>query len=93
MNGNRTHLLTTAGLVVLPIICCALPVLIATGALAAAGSALGDPWVIGAAAVALLVLVAYRVRGRQPTSADDSACCQPEPAADDPDSSSEPKEN
>jgi mercuric ion transport protein len=57
------------------VVCCALPVLIAGGALGAIGSFLGNPWVIGAAV--LLVgggVVAWRVRRHADASPD---CCEP----------------
>jgi len=47
--GDTRTTLATLGLVLLPLACCGLPVLIAAGALGAAGSLLGSPCVIGSA--------------------------------------------
>lgn len=48
--GKRTAL-AAAGFLLLSVLCCGLPVLVTAGALGALGSALGNPWVIGAAIV------------------------------------------
>jgi hypothetical protein len=47
-DGTRTAL-ATLGLFLLPLACCGVAVLIAAGALGAAGSVLGNPWMIGTA--------------------------------------------
>lgn len=74
--------LATIGVVLLPILCCGLPLLIAAGMLGVAGSVLGNAWLIGATGAALLGLVVWRVRVRASGSGDD-ACCPPErPARD-----------
>lgn len=64
-DGKRAAL-TTGALVLLPVLCCGLPLLIAAGALAGLGSVLGNPWVIGATVV---LLVAVDVPGYE-TDAD-----------------------
>lgn len=67
----------------LMIICCAGPVLIASGTLAGIGAWVGSPWVIvGAVALAGLVLAALalgRLRDRAGTPSDESRphCCPP----------------
>ncbi|MBS4728661.1 hypothetical protein MSM1_10060 [Mycobacterium sp. SM1] len=53
-----------AGLLV-PALCCGLPVLIAAGAIGAAGAALTDPWVIGAAAMVVVVVATLFARRRR----------------------------
>ncbi|MFE6611979.1 MULTISPECIES: hypothetical protein [Amycolatopsis] len=82
--GKRTAL-ATAGFLLLPIVCCGLPVLIAAGALGALGSVLGNPWVIGAAVMVVLAAAAWFARRRitrHATTRDDS-CCPPVPPARD----------
>lgn len=75
-DGTRSTL-ATIGIVLLPVLCCGLPVLIVSGALGGIGAALGNPWVIGAAVVLALLLLATRVR-RHPRGSADGACCPPE---------------
>lgn len=53
--------LATAGLLLLPVLCCGLPLLIAGGAPGGLGAVLGNPWIIAAAAVVVGV-VAFRMR-------------------------------
>lgn len=66
------------GLLLLPVLCCALPLLIAAGAVGAVGSMLGNPWVIGAAALLLLVAMVWSARRRGGATRDDS-CRSPVP--------------
>lgn len=75
--------LATIGIVALPVLCCALPVLIAAGALGAVGSVLGNPWVIGTGLAIALAVVAIPLRRRadRAAGAADNACCPPEPPA------------
>lgn len=72
-------------ILLLPILCRGLPLLIAGGALGGIGAVIGNPWVIGAAAVLVVGVVATQVRrrgGGSARAADDS-CCPPErPARD-----------
>lgn len=75
-DGPRTAL-TTIGVVLLPVLCCGLPVLIAAGALGATGSVLGSPWLIGGAVAVLLGVVMWRVR--RASGSGDDACCPPDP--------------
>ena len=79
---KRTALAAGAFLL-LPALCCGLPLLIAGGALAGLGSVLGNPWVIGAAVALLVGVVVWRVRRRTGTRAGDEGCCTPEPPAQD----------
>lgn len=85
MSTNRNHddkrtALATGALLLLPALCCGLPLLIAGGALAELGSVLGNPWVIGAAVALLVAAVAWRIRRRaRGTRSSDSACCAPQP--------------
>lgn len=57
------------------LVCCAAPVLIASGTLGVLGGVLGNAWLIGAAVLLLLAAVGYtlhrRVRGEPPS------CCPP----------------
>jgi hypothetical protein len=80
--GKRTAL-AAAGFLLVPVLCCGLPLLIAAGALGAVGSMLGNPWVISAAVVLVLAGVAWFARRhtsatRDGTTRDDS-CCPPAP--------------
>ncbi|MEU0469990.1 hypothetical protein ABZ215_38845 [Amycolatopsis sp. NPDC006131] len=78
-DGTRTALATGAFLL-LPALCCGLPLLIAGGALAGLGSVLGNPWVIGAAIALLVAVVVCRIRRRaRGARSSDPACCAPEP--------------
>jgi hypothetical protein len=80
--GKRT-ILAAGAFLLLPALCCGLPLLIAGGALAGIGSVLGTPWVIGAAVALLVSLVVWRVRRYTGTSTPfgGDACCPPEPTA------------
>ena len=76
--GKHTALAVGAVLV-LPVLCCGLPLLIAAG-LAGFGTVLGNPWVIGAAVALLVGAVVWRV-GRHTgtaTPSEDYGCCGPE---------------
>ena len=72
MSGRGGKLL--AGFLVLHVVCCGLPLLIAAGAFTGAGALLGSGVLvaIGLAAVAAAVGLAIR-RGRR--AADDADCC------------------
>ncbi|MFJ2582884.1 hypothetical protein [Kitasatospora aureofaciens] len=61
------------GLVLLMVLCCAGPALIASGALAGIGAWLGSPWVIAAAVLPALGAVALAVRRARHRA----ACCRP----------------
>jgi hypothetical protein len=80
--GKRTAL-AAAGFLLLPVLCCGLPLLIAAGALGAVGSVLGNPWVIAAAVVVILAAVAWFARRRTGGTRDratrDDSCCPPAP--------------
>lgn len=78
-DGKRTALATGA-LLLLPALCCGMPLLIAGGALAGLGSVLSNPWVIGAAVALLIAGVVWRTRHRARSArSSDTACCAPEP--------------
>ncbi|WP_149829079.1 hypothetical protein [Streptomyces tailanensis] len=62
------------GIALLMIACCALPVLIAGGALAGIGGALGNPWLIAAAVVLVAAAITAIVRRRR---SGRDACCPP----------------
>ncbi len=80
MSGQGGRLL--AGFVVLHILCCGLPLLIAAGAFTGAGAALGSAALVavGVAAAAAAVLLAVHAR-RAPGTAD-SDCCAVQPDDD-----------
>ncbi|WP_216207073.1 hypothetical protein [Amycolatopsis aidingensis] len=59
---NKRGVLTTLGLGAVLVLCCAAPALIAAGALGALGAWLGNPWVIGAALAAAVVI--WRIHRR-----------------------------
>lgn len=61
---SKRTALAAAGFLLVPIVCCGLPVLIAAGALGAVGSVLGNPWVIGTAVVVVLAAVTRFARRR-----------------------------
>ena len=65
---SKRTALAAAGFLLVPIVCCGLPVLIAAGALGAVGSVLGNPWVIGTAVVVVLAAVT-RFAGASPDTA------------------------
>ncbi|MGH3312722.1 MAG: hypothetical protein ACRDP3_19435 [Streptomyces sp.] len=62
------------GVALLMIACCALPALIAGGALAGIGGVLGNPWLI-AAAVVLVAAASTAIVRRRRSGRD--ACCPP----------------
>lgn len=70
----------TVGMVLLLVLCCALPVLIVSGALGLLGSVVGNPWLIGAVALALGTLAALARRRGGSARSGDSACCPPAPS-------------
>lgn len=71
-------LLVAAGAGLLMVVCYALPLLVAGGALAGVGGVLGSPWVIGAGIVIVTTtLVAGRRRRRKVVR----GCCPPAPPA------------
>jgi hypothetical protein len=58
------------GLVLLPVLCCALPMLIAAGGLGVLGAVLRNPWVVGAA-----VLLGIGLVGRWSARRRGDDCC------------------
>jgi hypothetical protein len=67
------------GFVLLHVLCCGLPLLLAAGAFGGTGALLGSPLLLAAGAVAVMAAVALavrQVRGRR-----DDACCTPTGAA------------
>lgn len=83
-DGQRTALVTGA-LLLLPVLCCGLPLLIAGGALAGLGTVLGNPWMIGAAIALLVGIVVWRIRRRAgaATRSEGDECCAPQPPSQD----------
>ncbi len=66
--------LAAIGAALLMIVCCALPALIAAGALPGIGGFLGNRWAIAAAVLFLVAAVSAAVRRRR---AGRDACCLP----------------
>ncbi|MDP9435028.1 MAG: hypothetical protein M3P93_07475, partial [Actinomycetota bacterium] len=78
MSGQGGKLV--AGFVVLHVLCCGLPLLIAAGAFTGAGAVLGNGPLVAAGLLALLAALAVAVRrGRRSTDDD---CCRTPAAAD-----------
>jgi hypothetical protein len=74
MSGQGGRLL--AGFVVLHVLCCGLPLLIAAGAFTGAGALLGNGALVAAGLLAVLAAVAVALRrGRR--SVDDDCCRTP----------------
>jgi hypothetical protein len=73
MSGQRNRLI--AGFVVLHVLCCGLPLLIAAGAFTGLGAVLGNgTWAtVGIVTLAAAVLV----RVRRAERSNDAACCAP----------------
>lgn len=69
-------LLLGSGVALLAAVCCAVPALIAAGALGVIGGWLGSPWVIAAAAALFVAAVVWTVTRRRGTS-DSMDCCNP----------------
>lgn len=67
--GKRTAL-AVAGFLLLPVLCC-VPVLVAAGAIGAAGSVLDSFWVIGIVVVLAVAWLVRRHKGRT----EGGACC------------------
>ena len=75
--SSRTGL-AVGGFVLLHVLCCGLPLLIAAGALGTAGSFLGNPWIILAAVALAAAVLLWALRRRRPnTSGDKENCCAP----------------
>ncbi len=77
-DGNGGKLL--AGLAVLPILCCGLPLLIGAGVFTGASALLGSGALVAVGLVALLMAVVVAVR-RSPRGAD-ADCCRTSDASD-----------
>ena len=58
-DGGRHGVLSTLGIILLPILCCALPLLIVAGVLGGIGTVLGNPWVISGAVALLIGLLVW----------------------------------
>lgn len=83
---SRTGLLAVGGFVLLHVLCCGLPLLVAAGALGAAGSFLGNPSIILAAVGLAAVALLWALRRRRPgVSGEVEDCCAPAASASDQD--------
>lgn len=72
-------ILATLGAVVVAVLCCAGPALLAGGALSGIGGVLRNPWLIGVGALILAAAVIYTLRQRAARRRDSDACCPPPP--------------
>ena len=80
--GNPTAL-AVGGFFLLHALCCGLPLLIAAGALGAAGSILANPWVITAAVLLAVGVVVWALQRRHKgASGDTRGCCAPAAGSD-----------
>lgn len=70
--GADNHVLWGGGVAILMLACCALPILIAGGALAVFAGAVTSPWVIGVGVLILAVAVLALIQRRR--SGDDGRC-------------------
>lgn len=75
--GRSRGWLPAVGFILLPLLCCGLPLVIATGALGVLGSALGSPWVLGGAVVVAAGLLAGALRRRRDGRGPGGDCCAP----------------
>ena len=77
--------LVALGIVLLPLLCCGIPLLIgvgAAGALGATGVALGNLWMIFAAILLVAGVLVWALRGRRTAGSrpKDDCCAPPSPA-------------
>lgn len=70
-------MLGVAAVVVLGVLCCAGPALIAAGVLGVVGSWLSSPWLIAAAVLLALAATAWALRRRSARGRSDQDCCPP----------------
>ncbi len=70
-DGQRTTS-AAAGVLLIPVLCCGLPLLVAAGGLGVAGGILGQAWLIGLAALLAIGAVGWAVRRR--TNVTESSC-------------------
>ncbi|HEX5403773.1 MAG TPA: hypothetical protein VFX16_15910 [Pseudonocardiaceae bacterium] len=75
-DDGRT-VLAIGALLLLPALCCGLPLLIAGGALAGIGSMLGSPWVIGFGVTLVAGVAGWLIRRHASTRTADRECCSP----------------
>ena len=76
--------LTVVGAGALMVLCCAGPVLLASGALAGLGAALRNPWLIAISTTVLLAAIvstAIRIARRRRSAKSDRCCPPPDPTA------------
>lgn len=77
-DARRTRLAAT-GIVLIPVLCCGLPLLVAAGGLGVVGSILGQAWLIGLAALLAVVAVWWAVRRRTNVTEGDGGCSSRHP--------------
>ena len=74
-------IVATVGILLLPVLCCAVLLLIGAGTLGLAGTlgiigaAVGNPWVITVAFALVIGLVGWFLRRRRTAAAKKDACC------------------
>lgn len=71
-------MLAAVGVVLVAVLCCAGPVLLAGGTLSGIGAALRSPWLIGAGALLLVAGVIFAAVRRKQGRFDGDSCCQPQ---------------
>jgi len=78
-DSSPTGVLAILGAGALMVLCCAGPVLLASGALAGVGAALHNPWLIGIGAAILAAAIIYTATriARHRRSAKTDTCCPP----------------
>lgn len=69
-----------AGVLLIAILCCALPLLVTVGGLNLVGGILGQAWLIGPAGLIAIGAIWWAVRRRANLTEGDG-CCAPEPLA------------
>jgi hypothetical protein len=75
---SPTGVLTVLGAGALMVLCCAGPILLASGVLAGLGAALRNPWLIGIGAAVLAAAIIYTAtRIARHRGSHEAACCPP----------------
>lgn len=87
VSKSFTTIAATVGILLLPVLCCGVPLLIAAGTLSLAGTlgvigaAVGNPWAITVAVAMVIGVVGWFLRRRYISVATKDACRAPSQAA------------